>query len=71
MDTVTIMRIVGLGVTVIVFAVVVALMPRIFGEKAPVDLASGEKAPAPPAPAGGAPAAAPAVTPPAAARVQS
>lgn len=50
MDSITIMRIIGLAATIVVFAVVVALMPRIFGVNAAVDVASGDRAPAPPAP---------------------
>ena len=46
MDDLTLARVIGLGVLVLVFAVTVALMPRIFGvNPAPEPAATDEKAP--------------------------
>jgi hypothetical protein len=74
MDSVTLMRIAGLAVTIVIFIVTVLLMPRIFGVNEPVEVEGLGARPAPPAPAGaaatpaggrqaGSGAAAPAVTP--------
>ncbi len=46
MDDLTLARMIGLGVLVLVFAVTVALMPRIFGvNPAPEPAVTDEKAP--------------------------
>lgn len=49
MDTVTLMRLIGLGIVIVVFAVTIVLMPRIFGVNPP-DEAAGTRDVAQPAP---------------------
>jgi hypothetical protein len=54
MDSVTLMRIAGLAVTIVIFVVTVLLMPRIFGVNEPAEIEGLGARPAPPAPAGAA-----------------